>query len=103
MQRKALKQIIRMAQTQFSDNEFQKYVIARLDKLENQAKKYPQQPVGDYLLPREVCEILKISKNKFYSLVNSGYLTTIKPVATARKTYVLRSQVVALFPKDLAN
>lgn len=92
-----------MAKTRFNEYDFQQYVIARLDRLEGQAKVTRQQPVGDYLLPKEVCEILKISKNKFYSLVNSGYLTTIKPVANARKTYVLRSQVVALFPKDLPN
>ena len=90
-----------MAKIHFSDSEFQEYVIARLDKIERQAKSSPQQPAGDYLLPKEVCEILKISKNKFYTLVNDGYLRTIK--VGARKTYVLRSQVTALFTKDLPN
>ena len=57
-------------------------------------------PQGDYLTPNEVCEILKISKGKFYQFVKDGILNTIKPDPKGRKTLVLRSQVENLFPKD---
>ena len=77
------------------------FLFAKIAKLERQIKGKIEQPTGDYLLPSEVLEILKISKNKFYSLVNQGYLKTIKLDPKGRKTYVLRSQVVALFPKNL--
>lgn len=85
-----------------SDNqaEINAFLMAQISMLQKQIKGKTQQPTGEYLLPSEVCDILKIGKNKFYSLVNQGFLTTIKPDPKGRKTYVLRSQVENLFPKD---
>lgn len=80
--------------------EINAFLMSQIAILQKQIRGKTEQPIGEYLLPSEVCEILKIGKNKFYSLVNQGFLTTIKPDPRGRKTYVLRSQVENLFPKD---
>lgn len=84
------------------DANFRKFVLASLMRIERQLPKHNATiiPKGDYLTPVEVCSILKISKGKFYQLVSDEVLTTIKPDPKGRKTYVLRSQVENLFPKD---
>ena len=79
---------------------FEKFVFATLVKIERRLPSTTDIPTGDYLTPVEVCSILKISKGKFYQLVADEVLTTIKPDPKGRKTYVLRSQVENLFPKD---
>lgn len=79
---------------------FEKFVLASLAEIKRQLPNATVIPTGDYLTPVEVCSILKISKGKFYQLVADEVLTTIKPDPKGRKTYVLRSQVENLFPKD---
>ena len=79
---------------------FEKYVLASLAEINKRLKFKNSMPQGDYLTPNEVCEILKISKGKFYQFVKDGILNTIKPDPRGRKTLVLRSQVEGLFPKD---
>ena len=79
---------------------FEKFVLASLAEIKRQLPNANAIPTGDYLTPVEVCSILKISKGKFYQLVSDEVLTTIKPDPKGRKTYVLRSQVENLFPKD---
>lgn len=79
---------------------FEKFVLASLAEIKRQLPNISTIPTGNYLTPIEVCSILKISKGKFYQLVSDGVLTTIKPDPKGRKTYVLRSQVENLFPKD---
>ena len=80
--------------------DFERFVLASLAEIKRQLPNTSAIPIGDYLTPTEVCFILKISKGKFYQFVNDGVLTTIKPDPKGRKTYVLRSQVEDLFPKD---
>jgi excisionase family DNA binding protein len=84
------------------DANFRKFVLASLARIERQLPNANANiiPTGEYLTPVEVCSILKISKGKFYQLVSDEVLTTIKPDPKGRKTYVLRSQVENLFPKD---
>ena len=84
------------------DANFRKFVLASLARIERQLPKTNATVIatGEYLTPVEVCSILKISKGKFYQLVSDEFLTTIKPDPKGRKTYVLRSQVENLFPKD---
>ena len=79
---------------------FEKHVLANLEKINRRLKFEHSMPQGDYLTPNEVCQIIKISKGKFYQWVRDGILSTIKPDPKGRKTYVLRSQVENLFPKD---
>ena len=79
---------------------FEKFVLASLAEIKRQLPKSTVIPTGDYLTPVEVCSILKISKGKFYKLVADEFLNTFKPDPKGRKTYVLRSQVENLFPKD---
>ena len=79
---------------------FEKFVLASLAEIKRQLPNNNPIPTGDYLTPNEVCSILKISKGKFYQFVADNVLTTIKPDPKGRKTYVLRSQVENLFPKD---
>jgi excisionase family DNA binding protein len=79
---------------------FERFVLASLAEIKKQLPNTASIPVGEYLTPTEVCAILKVSKGKFYQLVADGVLTTIKPDPKGRKTYVLRSQVENLFPKD---
>ena len=75
----------------------------RIERLEDERKvKIKAQPIGEYLTPKEVCEILKIGRSKFYSWVSDGYLNPIKPDPKGRKTYILRSEISAMFPKALA-
>ena len=79
---------------------FEKYVLKNLSEINRKLKFKSSTPQGDYLTPTEVCDIIKISKGKFYQMVRDGVLTTIKPDPKGRKTLVLRSQVEGLFPKD---
>lgn len=81
-------------------NAFEKHVLANLAEINKRLKFKNPTPQGDYLTPNEVCEVIKISKGKFYQLVKDGILNTIKPDPRGRKTLVLRSQVEGLFPKD---
>lgn len=81
-------------------SDFQKFVLASLAEIKRRLSIHTTIPTGDYLTPAEVCSILKISKGKFYQFVDDGVLNTIKPDPKGRKTYVLRSQVENLFPKD---
>ena len=80
--------------------EINAFLMAQIAVIQKQIRGKTEQPTGEYLLPSEVCDILKIGKNKFYSLVNQGFLTKIKPDPKGRKVYVLRSQVESLFSKD---
>ena len=81
---------------------FEKYVLKNLSEI-NKKLKFKNSPYGDYLTPTEVCDIIKISKGKFYQLVKDGFLTTIKLDPKGRKTLVLRSQVENLFPKNFQS
>lgn len=81
-------------------NAFERHVLVKLAEINKQLKFRNPTPQGDYLTPNEVCEILKISKGKFYQFVRDGILNTIKPDPKGRKILVLRSQVEGLFPKD---
>ena len=83
--------------------DFERFVLASLAEIKRHLPNTTAIPTGDYLTPTEVCSILKISKGKFYQFVNDGVLTTIKPDPKGRKTYVLRSQVENLFPKDFCK
>lgn len=78
-------------------------ILSRLDKIESKLKVRTTAPVGDYLTPRECCEVLKISKNKFYSWVSQGFLTPIKPDPTGRKIYVMRAEIAKMFPADFQS
>ena len=80
--------------------EINAFLMAQIAVIQKQIRGKTEQPTGEYLLPSEVCDILKIGKNKFHSLVNQGFLTKIKPDPKGRKVYVLRSQVESLFSKD---
>ena len=75
-------------------------IMSRLDKIETTIKSRSTAPVGEYLTPKECCEVLKISKNKFYSWVEQGYLNPIKPDPNGRKTYIMRSEIAKMFPSD---
>lgn len=79
---------------------FEKFVLASLAEINKQLKSRTSMPTGEYLTPNEVCEIVKISKGKFYQFVKDGIIRTIKPDPNGRKTYVLRSEIESLFPKD---
>jgi excisionase family DNA binding protein len=79
---------------------FEKFVLDSLSTINSRLKFKNPTPQGDFLTPAEVCQIIKISKGKFYQLVRDGVLNTIKPDPKGRKTLVLRSQVENLFPKD---
>lgn len=80
-----------------------KDLLCRVERLEGERKvKIKAQPIGEYLTPKEVCVILKIGRSKFYSWVSDGYLNPIKPDPKGRKTYILRSEISAMFPKVLA-
>ena len=85
------------------NSNFEKFVLASLAEIKNRLPKTTAIPTGEYLTPLEVCIILKISKGKFYQFVDDGVLNTIKPDPKGRKTYVLRSQVENLFPKDFSK
>ena len=82
---------------------FEKFVLASLAEIKRQLPNATAIPTGDYLTPTEVCSILKISKGKFYKLVADDFLNTFKPDPKGRKTYILRSQVENLFPKDFSK
>ena len=60
-----------------------------------------QTKTDEYLTPLEVCNILKISRNKFESMKQNGFLKTYKPDPDGRKVYCLLSEIQQLFPKDL--
>jgi hypothetical protein len=54
----------------------------------------------DLLTPKEAWEALKIGRTRFYTLVNQGYISLVKFEYSGRKTFVRRSQLSQLFPKD---
>jgi hypothetical protein len=54
----------------------------------------------DLLTPKEAWEALKIGKTRFYTLVNQGYVNLLRFDYAGRKTFVSRSQLSQLFPKD---
>lgn len=83
-----------------NQDEILKIILSKLDIIERQFKTRASAPVDEYLTPKEVCETLKISKNKFYSWVEQGYLHPVKPDPNGRKTYVLRSEISAMFPNN---
>ena len=57
--------------------------------------------ITDNLLsPKEAWEALKIGRTRFYTLVNQGYITLYRFDYAGRKTFVKRSQLALLFPKD---
>lgn len=82
---------------------FERYVLANLAEINKKLKFKNRISQGDYLTPNEVCEVIKISRGKFYQLVKDGFLTTIKLDPKGRKTLVLRSQVENLFPKNFQS
>jgi excisionase family DNA binding protein len=86
-----------------NQNEMLGIILSRLDKIEKQFAVRTSAPVGEYLTPKEVCETLKISKNKFYSWVEQGYLHPIKPDPKGRKVYVHRAEIVGMFPKEFGQ
>ena len=55
---------------------------------------------NDLLAPKEAWQMLKINKTRFYTLVNQGYISLLRFDYSGRKTFVKRSQLVNLFPKD---
>lgn len=55
---------------------------------------------NDLLAPKEAWKILKINKTRFYTLVNQGFITLVRFDYSGRKTFVQRSQLALLFPKD---
>ena len=90
--------------TQFTGNtDFERYVLSSLAEIKRQLPTATAIPMGEYLTPNEVCSILKISRGKFYQFVADELLTIYKPDPKGRKTYVMRSQVENLFPKDFKN
>ena len=82
---------------------FEQFVLKNLLEINKKLNSKNAVQDGDYLTPTEVCDIIKISKGKFYQLVKDGYLTTIKLDPKGRKTLVLRSQVENLFPKNFQS
>lgn len=55
---------------------------------------------NDLLTPKEAWTVLKICRTRFYSLVNQGYINLVRFDYSGRKTFVKRSELVNLFPKD---
>ena len=70
--------------------------------METQVKQF-NNLVNDLLTPKEAWESLRISKTRFYTLVNQGYISLVKFDYSGRKTFVQRSQLASLFPKDFIN
>lgn len=56
---------------------------------------------GDLVTPKQAWELIKIGKTRFYTLVEQGYITLLRFDYSGRKTFVRRSQLAQLFPKDL--
>ena len=78
-------------------------VLADLREIKRLIGKPTVIPTGEYLTPKEVCTVLKISGGKFYQLVKDGVLHTLKPDPNGRKTYVMRKEVEGIFKKDFAT
>ena len=57
----------------------------------------------DLLTPKEAWEALKIGRTRFYTLVNQGYIGLVRFDYSGRKTFVQRSRLANLFPKDFKN
>jgi excisionase family DNA binding protein len=77
-----------------------KNILLRLAQIENQVNVKKSDLMGEYLTPKEVCEILRIGRTKFYSWVADGYLTPIKPDPKGRKTYIRKSEISLKFPRE---
>lgn len=54
----------------------------------------------DLITPKQAWESIKVCKTRFYTLVNQGYITLVRFDYSGRKTFVKRSQLALLFPKD---
>ena len=78
--------------TSISQNDGQSSVSARLEKI-----------TDNLLTPKEAWEALKIGKTRFYTLVSQGHITLARFDYAGRKTFVKRSELALLFPKDFIN
>ena len=78
--------------TSISQNDGQSSVSARLEKI-----------TDNLLTPKEAWEALKIGKTRFYTLVSQGHITLLRFDYAGRKTFVKRSELALLFPKDFIN
>jgi excisionase family DNA binding protein len=91
----------RMAEMPSQDNILEN-ILLRLAQVESRVNVKKSDLSGEYLTPKEVCEILRIGRTKFYSWVADGYLHPMKPDPKGRKSYILKSEISAMFPKVLA-
>ena len=55
------------------------------------------------LTPKEAWGALKIGKTRFYTLVSQGHITLARFDYAGRKTFVKRSELALLFPKDFVK
>lgn len=55
---------------------------------------------NDLLSPKEAWTLLKIGRTRFYSLVDQGHINIVRFQYSGRKTFVKRSELMKLFPKD---
>lgn len=78
--------------TSISHNDGQNSVSARLEKI-----------TDNLLTPKQAWEALKIGKTRFYTLVSQGHITLVRFDYSGRKTFVKRSELALLFPKDFIN
>jgi hypothetical protein len=54
----------------------------------------------DLITPKQAWESIKIGKTRFYTLVGQGYINLLRFDYSGRKTFVRRSELALLFPKD---
>jgi hypothetical protein len=78
--------------TSISQNDGQNSISARLEKI-----------TDNLLTPKQAWEALKIGKTRFYTLVSQGHITLVRFDYAGRKTFVKRSELALLFPKDFIN
>lgn len=68
---------------------------------------YPYQSLenitNDLITPKQAWESIKVCKTRFYTLVSQGHITLHRFDYSGRKTFVKRSQLALLFPKDFIN
>ena len=67
--------------------------------METQTKQF-ETITKDLLTPREAWEALRIGRTRFYTLVNQGFVNLVRFEYSGRKTFVQRSELSLLFPKD---
>jgi hypothetical protein len=58
---------------------------------------------SDLLTPKQAWKLIKIGKTRFYTLVEQGYINLIRFDYSGRKTFVRRSELTTLFPKDFVQ